>query len=383
MTQPAGARFGETGGFVPPVYPYERLYGLADEAAALPGGLVDLSVGTPCDPPPVAVVEALGSSGAERGYPSSAGSARLLDAARAWVERRFGVLLGRDAVAACVGTKELVAGLPHWLRLRRPSRDTVLYPAVSYPTYAMGAVLAGCRAVPVPARPDGSLDLDAVAAEDLARALCLYSNSPANPTGCLDDLEAAARFGREHGIPVISDECYVEFTWEGKARTILEHGLDGLVALHSISKRSNCAGLRLGFYCGDPELVAYLVEVRRHAGFMVPGPVQLAGAVALEDDEHVERQRDRYSERLARLAEVLQALGSAVDRPAGGLYLWAPAPARPDGGDAWEFAGRLARTGGALVSPGDLYGPGGAGQVRVAAVQPMERIELVARRLGR
>ncbi len=396
--RPAEGPSVEARGFVPPVYPYERLRSLADEAAALPGGLVDLSVGTPCDPPPEAVVAALGSSGSERGYPSSAGSARLLDAARAWVERRFGILLDRDSVAACVGTKELVAGLPHWLRLRRPSRDTVLYPAVSYPTYEMGATLAGCRAVPVPVLRDGSLELGAVAADDAARALCLFSNSPANPTGRLDDLAAAARFGREHDLPVISDECYVEFTWDGKARSILEHGLEGLLALHSISKRSNCAGLRLGFYCGDPELVGYLVEVRKHAGFMVPGPVQLAGAVALEDDEHVERQRDRYAERLARFAGVLATLGAVVERPAGGFYLWVQAPeeragrgtdgreeaspvAGGDSGPAWTFARLLARTGGALVSPGELYGPAGADHVRVALVQPMERLELVERRL--
>jgi aspartate/methionine/tyrosine aminotransferase len=380
-------------GFVPPTYPYDRLKPLAAAGQALPGGLVDLSIGTPYDPPPSAVVAALGASGAERGYPSGIGSARLIDAARGWVERRFGVSLERGELAACIGTKELVAGMPHWLRLRDPGRDTVLYPAISYPTYAMGAALAGCRAVAVPARPDGTLDLEAIGTDDLERALCLWVNSPANPTGRLEDLGAAASFGRAHGVPVLSDECYAEFTWDGAPRTILEHGLDGVLAVHSISKRSNCAGLRVGFYAGDPDLVAYLGELRRHAGFMVPGPVQLAGAVALEDDEHVELQRQRYAARLARCAEILGELGVAVEQPGGGFYLWVRAPLEvplPDVGPPdetepteWRFARQLAVHGGALVSPGELYGRDGAGYVRIAVVQPLDRIELVAERLAR
>jgi len=383
------------GAFVPPTYPYDRLAPLSAVAARLPGGAVDLSVGTPCDAPPPAVVEALGSSGAERGYPSGTGSARLLDAARAWIGRRFSVDVERGEVAACIGTKELVAGIPHWLRLRDPSRDTVLYPSVSYPTYAMGAALAGCRAVPVPQRADGALDLGSIDPADATRALCLWVNSPSNPTGALDDLGAAARWGRGRGVPVLSDECYAEFTWDGPARTILEHGMDGVLAVHSISKRSNCAGLRVGFYAGDAGLVAYLAELRRHAGFMVPGPVQLAAAVALEDDAHVVAQRERYRTRLERCAAALRAIGVPVDLPSGGFYLWVRAPleetlggagdaagAASDLAPAWRFSWELAARGGALVSPGELYGEDGAGHVRIAVVQPLERIELVADRLA-
>ena len=230
-----------------PPYPYDRLAGLAETADAHPGGMVDCSVGTPCDPPLPAVVEALGSSGTERGYPASAGSPQLREAAAAWLCRRFGLLdLPMDAVAACVGTKEFVASVPHLLRLRRPDLDTVLYPAVSYPTYAMGAELAGCRAVAVPPLPGrvGGLDLDAVAPDEAARALVLWSNSPSNPTGGLGDLGAEAAWGRARGVPVFSDECYAEFTWDGPPRSVLEHGLDGVVAVHSLSKRSNLAGVR-------------------------------------------------------------------------------------------------------------------------------------------
>lgn len=360
-------------GFVPPPYPYDRLDELALVAAELPGGVVDLSIGTPCDSPPDDVVTALSASGAERGYPASIGTVAFRDAAAGWLGRRLGVRIDpQSEVAACIGTKEFVAGVPQWLHLRTPERDTVLYPAVSYPTYAMGATLAGCRAVEY-------RDLSDIAEADAARALCLWANSPANPSGELVDLEAAAHWGRARGVPVLSDECYVEFTWAGSPRTILEHGCDGVLAVHSLSKRSNLAGIRVGFYAGDRELVGYLREVRKHAGFMVAGPIQAAAAVAYGDDEHVDAQRARYRSRLERLAEILrQALDLDVPMPAGAFYLWVPAP----GADAWALTKRLASDAGTLVSPGEFYGPAGAGHVRVAAVQPDERIELIAERLG-
>lgn len=364
-------------GFVPPPYPYDKLDRLARRCAEHEGGIVDLSIGTPCDPPPAAVIEALSSSDSERGYPPSIGTAGLRGAIRSWVSRRFDIDLTLDQIAACVGTKEFVATTPHYLRLRTPSRDTVLYPAVAYPTYEMGAILANCRPVPVPPRADGGLDLDAIDPADAARALMLWVNSPSNPTGALSDLDAAAAWGRAHGVPVFSDECYVEFTWEGRPRTVLEQGIDGVVAVHSLSKRSNLAGLRVGFYAGDEELVTYLKEVRKHVGMLVPGPAQAAGVVALADDEHVQVQRDRYRRRLERMAGVLTKWsGIEVPLPAGGFYLWF------DAADGWAFAERLAVEGGALVSPGDFYGSGGANNVRVAVVQPDDRIDQVAQRLG-
>jgi succinyldiaminopimelate transaminase len=361
----------EPRGFEPPPYPYDRLDDLREAADLLPGGAVDLSIGTPYDPPPAAVVAALGSSGAERGYPPSVGTPAFREAAAGWLERRFNVSLGPGDLAACVGTKELVAGVPHWLRLRSPGRDTVLYPQISYPSYAMGATLAGCRAVPYASL--GDVDPD-----DAARALCVWVNSPANPTGTVDDLTAAAAWGRSHGVPVLSDECYIEFTWQGPGRTIVAEGLDGVLAVHSLSKRSNLAGARAGFYAGDGDLVGYLSEVRKHAGFMVPGPVQAAAVVAFGDDAHVDAQRAVYHRRLVLMQGVLAALDVECALPQGAFYLWAAAP----GGDAWALARRLATEAGAIVSPGEFYGPAGAGHVRIAVVQPDERLALVAQRLG-
>jgi succinyldiaminopimelate transaminase len=363
--------------FEPPPYPYERLDDLKDKAAAVPGGAVDLSVGTPCDPPPPAVVDALGHSAAERGYPPSIGTEAFRAAASAWLEGRFAVTVGADEVAACVGSKEFVCGLPHWLRLRRPDRDTVLFPAASYPSYEMGATLAGCRAVAVPMDDQWRIDLAAIPAGDAERALCLWVNSPGNPAGGLDDLGAAARWGRAHGVPVFSDECYADFTWDGPPRTILEHGSDGVVAVHSLSKRSNLAGVRIGFYAGDGDLVHYLREVRKHAGFMVPGPVQAAAVVAYGDEAHVEAQRERYRWRMERLAAALRGAGLDAAVPGGSFYLWVPAPE----GDGWGLAAHLAAEAGAVVSPGEFYGPAAADHVRIALVQPDDRIDLVAQRL--
>ncbi|HUG00197.1 MAG TPA: aminotransferase class I/II-fold pyridoxal phosphate-dependent enzyme [Ilumatobacter sp.] len=366
-----------TAGFVPPQYPYERVDRFKPLGERFEGGLVDFSIGTPFDPPPPAVIAALSSSNSERGYPPSIGTAAFREAVQRWIHRRFDVDVATDSIGACIGTKEFVATLPQLLKLRTPDRDTVLYPATAYPTYEMGAILAGCRAVEIPAGPSGRLDLQSIDPADAGRALLLWVNSPGNPTGALEDLGAVAAWGRARSIPVFSDECYVEFTWSGRGRTILEHGSDGVVAVHSLSKRSNLAGARVGFYAGDADLVDYLREVRKHVGMMVPGPAQAAGAVALDDDDHVEVQRGRYLGRLERMAHVLQRwAGIEVQLPDGGFYLWVRV------GDAWAFTERLATEGGALVSPGEFYGTAGTNHIRVAVVQPDERIDLVAQRLG-
>jgi succinyldiaminopimelate transaminase len=379
-----------TGGFVPPDYPYDRLDPAREAAARHPGGLVDLSIGTPTDPPPEVALAELARSeadgdrdGSARGYPASIGSVELRQAVALWMKERLGAAVPLDALAICVGTKEFVATVPQWLKLRTPGRDTVLYPAISYPTYEMGALLAGLRPVPVPVDEQWCVDLGAIDPADADRALMLWVNTPGNPAGGLDDLPAAAEWGQAHGVPVFSDECYAEFTWAGPPRTILgagggADGLDGVVAVHSLSKRSNMAGMRVGWYGGDRQLVAYLREVRKHAGFMVPGPVQRAAAAALADQEHVEVQRGRYLERLIRARDVLAAIGVECALPGGGFYLWAPAP----GGDEWAWVDWMAEKAGVIVSPGSFYGERGAGYARLAMVAPTEQLELVASRLG-
>lgn len=365
-------------GFDPPPYPYDRLDELKAIAEKHEGGVVDLSIGTPCDPPTKAVIDALSTSDAERGYPPSIGTPAYRAAAAEWLNGLVGTDLTEGDIRATIGSKEFVAGLPHWLRLRTPDKDTVLYPAISYPSYEMGATLAGCRAVPVPVDDNWRIDLSAISEDDAARALCLWVNTPGNPAGGIDDLEAAAKWGRDRGVLVVSDECYVAFTWSGAPASILQHGREGLLAVHSLSKRSNLAGSRSGFYAGDRELVHYLGELRKHAGFMQPGPSQAAAVAAFNDEAHVDEQRERYRRRLELMQRVVRLFGSDVELPGGGFYLWAPAP----DGDAWAFTRRLATDAGVLVSPGEFYGAQGAEHIRIAVVQPDEQVLLAARRAG-
>ncbi len=363
-------------GFVPPPYPYERLEAVRELARRHNDGPIECSIGTPIDAPPQIVLDELAHARGVRGYPPSFGSPQFRESCASWLERRLGVPIEADEIAACIGTKEFVASLAGYLHLRSPERDTVLYPAISYPTYAMGATLAGLRSVPV-RLVDGRLDLESIDPSDVARALVLWSNSPSNPTGYLDDLEAVATWGRKHGVLVASDECYAEFTWTTTPQTILRWGLHGVLAVHSISKRSNLAGIRAGFYAGDPELVRYLRLVRQHAGLMVPGPVQSAVALAYQDDEHVDQQRARYLNRLTLLSRALEGYGVSAPVPEGSFYLWC----HREGTDGWALASELAEVAGLVTSPGEFYGSDSANFVRVAVVQPDERLAVAANRL--
>jgi succinyldiaminopimelate transaminase len=376
------------GGFVPPIYPYFRLDALKQRAAEAPDGIVDLSVGTPNDPVPDIVVAALAEAGpGAAGYPRAIGGPALREAAAGWMERSFGVSLDAAQVVSVIGTKELVASLPHLLRLRDPSRDTVLYPAVSYPTYAMGAELGGCRAVPVPLGDGWHLDLSAVSETDAARALVLWVNEPGNPTGsqsAAGPLGEAVAWARARGIVVASDECYVEFNWDEAGEfvpgaTALQAGVDGVLAVHSLSKRSNMAGYRCGFLAGDGDLVAYIASVRTHAGMMVPGPIQAAATVAWADDAHVAVQRARYAERRASARSRLAEAGLVDAGGPSSFYLWVRSADPAE--DGWALTARLAETG-TLVAAGDLYGEGGGAYARMALVQPLERLELAFDRMS-
>lgn len=363
------------GGRALPDFPWDSLVPYRERAAAHPDGLVDLSVGTPVDATPPIVRAALAAAADAPGYPATYGTAPLRTAVVDWLSRRFGIGgIDPAGVLPTIGSKELVAWLPTLLGLGE--RDVVVHPELAYPTYDVGARLAG--ATPVAA--------DSLTALGPRRVSLLWLNSPANPHGRVLPVKHLAKvvsWARERGVVVASDECYLEFGWAERPVSVLDPEVNGgslesILAVHSLSKRSNLAGVRVGFYAGDPELVRYLSEVRKHAGFMVPGPVQAAAVVALDDDEHVELQRERYRRRLELLRAALAEAGVDCPPPAGTFYLWVPAP----GGDAWGLARWLARTAGAVVSPGEFYGEAGAGHVRVAVVQPDDQLALVAQRLA-
>jgi succinyldiaminopimelate transaminase len=369
-------------GFVPPPYPHDRLDAFRRLASVVPGGIVDCSIGNPVDPVPELVLAALADAApAATVYPPTVGTPELRRAAAGWILRRFGVDVDPEAVLACIGTKEMVASLPRFLHLRDPSRDTVLYPAISYPTYAMGAELAGLRAVPVPLDADWHLDLSRVADTDAARALVLFTNEPGNPTAAVASAEqvaATVAWAREREIVVAADECYAEFSG-GEPSTAIATGTAGVLALHSLSKRSNLAGFRAGFVAGDADLIRYLGEVRKHAGLMTPAPVQAAAVAALEDDAHVAVQRGHYERRRALMVEGLASCGLVHDGGPAPFYLWLRSDTQAD--DGWELAATLAEAG-TLVAPGSLYGPAGADHVRLSLTQPDDRLELVIRRLA-
>jgi len=347
-----------------------------ERAARHPGGLVDLSIGSPVDPTPEIVRRALAEATDAHAYPTTVGTPELREAIAAWFERRRGVRgLEAHNVLPTIGSKEFVAWLPFMLGLG--SDDIVVHPVAAYPTYAVGAAIAGATAV---ASDDP---------EEWPEGTGLvWLNSPGNPDGRVLDvgrMRAALASARELGAVVASDECYAELGWEGRWRSeaipsildprVTGGDIAGVLAAYSLSKQSNLAGYRAAFVAGDADLIARLVTVRKHAGMMVPAPLQHAMTVALGDDAHVEEQRERYRARRAVLKPALEAAGFRIDHSEAWLYLWAS-----EGRDAWETIGRLADAG-ILGGPGVFYGDAYPQHVRLSLTAPDERIERAAERL--
>lgn len=372
-----------------PDFPWDTLTPYGERARSHPDGIVDLSVGTPVDPTPEVVRRALAGAADSPGYPQTWGTPALREAVVAWFARRRGVPgLDPAGVLPTVGSKELVALLPALLGLG--AGDRVAHPAAAYPTYDVGARLAGAEPVPT----DDPVAL--LSGPDGGGVRLVWLNSPGNPDGrvlSVDELRAVVEAARavtaRTGRPVViaSDECYAELAWDEPwasegVPSVLDprvRGGDvtGLLAVYSLSKQSNLAGYRAAFATGDPDLIARLLETRKHAGMIVPGPVQAAMTVALGDDAHVAEQRERYRARRAVLRDALEGAGLVIDRSAAGLYLWA----RPAEGedDCWTTVGRLADRG-ILVAPGAFYGA--PHHVRVALTASDERIAAAARRLA-
>jgi succinyldiaminopimelate transaminase len=355
-----------------PAFPWDSLARFAEQARAHPGGIVDLSVGTPVDPVPAVVQDALKSASNSPGYPTTQGTKGLREAAARWLHRH-GVGVDPDAILPLIGTKEMIAWLPTLLGCG--TGDIVLHPALAYPTYDVGARLAG-------ATPVGTDSLLSVGPQRVGLA---WLNSPGNPTGQVlppEHLVKAVRWARERGTILASDECYLELGWDATPVSVL-HPLacdgshTGLLAVHSLSKRSNLAGYRAGFVAGDPDLIGRLLEIRKHTGMIVPMPVQAAMTAALSDHKHAAEQRERYRARRAKLWPALSAAGWQISGSAGGLYLWAEHPDL----DCWGSVQRLAMAG-ILAAPGSIYGQAGARHVRVALTATDERIDAAVSRLA-
>ncbi|WP_354146100.1 succinyldiaminopimelate transaminase [Arthrobacter sp. 754] len=367
-----------------PDYPWEAMAPYLAKASEYPGGAVNLSIGTPVDPTPALIQEALRAAANAPGYPTVHGAVPLREAIAAWFERRRGVPgLDPKDIMPTVGSKELVAWLPLLLGLK--PGDVVVRPKVAYPTYDIGATFAGVTSV-------ATDNLDELDDATRARVRLIWVNSPGNPTGSVRDvasLKALVAQAREIGAVVASDECYAELGWGSwdvqrggqPVPSILDPRVaggshEGLLAVYSLSKQSNVAGYRAAFVAGDPVIMANLVNSRKHAGMIVPYPVQEAMRVALGDDAHVNTQKDLYRGRRERLLPALQEFGLEIKESDAGLYLWSTA-----GESTWESVDRLAARG-IVVGPGVFYGEAGNGFVRVALTGTDERIDAAVARLA-
>jgi succinyldiaminopimelate transaminase len=356
-----------------PEFPWDRLVPFKERAASHAGGLVDLSVGTPVDEVAPAIQRALREAAGRPGYPTVAGPPELREAIRSWLHRHTGVGM-EVAVLPTVGSKELVANLPAQLGVG--PGDAVSYPEVAYPTYEIGALLAKAQAVPVADPRDAAG----------CRLRLAWINYPANPTGAVvstDRLRGLVRWARENGVVLASDECYHTLGWDPDRPPVSildpevnDGDLTGLLAAHSLSKRSNLAGYRSAFLAGDPAIIADLLEIRRHAGFMVPWAVQQATIAALQDEDHAIEQRLRYESRRSILRAALETAGFRIDESHAGLYLWATR-----GENCWDTVAWLADRG-ILAAPGEFYGAKGAEHVRVALTATDKAVTAAAERLA-
>ena len=355
-----------------PAFPWDRLAPYGERARAHPGGAVDLSIGTPVDPTPQVVQEALRAAADAPGYPLTIGTPALREAVATWVGERLGTPVEAREVVPSTGSKETVGLLPSLLGLAPGSQ--VLLPALAYPTYDVGARLAGCEPVAT----------DDPTAHDPSRVGLVWVNSPSNPTGAVlppERLRAVVEWGREHGVLVASDECYLELGWDTEPLSVLHPSVcggsvDGVLAVHSLSKRSNLAGYRAGFAAGDAQAVAAIVEARKNIGLLVPAPVQAALVAALRDADHVAEQRARYAARRAVLLPAVRAAGFTVEHSEAGLYLWCTR-----GEPCWDTVGALADVG-VVAAAGEFYGAAGAQHVRLALTASDDQVEIAAQRLA-
>ncbi|QPK79918.1 succinyldiaminopimelate transaminase [Corynebacterium lizhenjunii] len=352
-----------------PDFPWDSLAEAKRTAQAHPDGIVDLSVGNPVDPVAPGVQLALTQYADKPGYPATTGTPELQQAMRDNLARRTGVD-SSIGVLPVMGLKEAIAWLPTLLGMRG---ETIVIPSVAYPTYEVAALMAGATLV----RADDP--------RDFGSAAMVFINSPSNPTGevlSVERLRAVVAWARENGAIIASDECYLDLAWDDSKRpvSILDPRVTdgdntGLIAMHSLSKSHNLASYRAAFFGGDPQLIAELLELRKHAGLIVPGPIQAAMVQALGDADSEALQVRRYAQRRAKLVRALTDAGFRIEHSEASMYLWVTR-----GEDCRDTVDWLAQRG-ILVAPGDFYGPAGQKFVRVGLNGTDERIDAAVSRL--
>jgi len=357
-----------------PEYPWQKLKPYQAIAEKHANGMVDLSVGSPVDPTPKIIQDAIRDSTNAPGYPSTGGSLEFRTAVAEWFGRRRGVELTADQVMPTIGSKEFISFLPLMLGLGKG--DVVVQPSVAYTAYVVGAALCGAEII--------SEDDPAKWPENTK---LIWINSPGNPDGRVLDvaeMQAAVVRARELGAVLASDECYAELGWGQWADTripsvldprVCEGSFENLLAIYSLSKQSNLAGYRAAFAAGPEALIKGLVNIRMHSGLIMPAPVQKAVIAALGDEEHVSVEREIYRNRREVLLEAVKAYGFEIAESQAGLYLWATL-----GEDCWVTVKRMADLG-ILVVPGEFYEAGGSKYVRFSITATDEKISEGAARL--
>ena len=347
-----------------PDFPWDALAPFGEKARTHPSGFIDLSQGPPVDPTPEFIQAAFRAASNSPSYPVTAGTSELRESITNWAKSELGAT-GDFGVLPLIGSKELVAWLPTILQ-----SSQVLYPEIAYPTYLVGSMIAKTKATPV------GFDATSWPKADLA-----WVNSPSNPTGRVNtdaELINAIEWARNGGV-VVADECYLEFGNNIIPKSILSltNGDNkNILAIHSLSKRSSMAGYRAAMMIGDKDLIAKILEVRKHAGMMVPLPVQKAMIAALSDNKHVALQRELYNSRKAKVRSAIEKNGFKVDHSEAGLYLWATR-SEPD----WDSVSWFAEHG-ILVTPGHFYGEKGGKHVRIAMTATDAQIDELVKRIG-
>jgi succinyldiaminopimelate transaminase len=366
-----------------PIFPWDRLAPFGEIARQHPDGIIDLSIGTPVDSTPEIIRQALADASDAPGYPTAAGTLEFRTACVNWLSRIAGATnLTPNHVIPSIGSKEMVAWLPTFLGFG--PREVIAIPATAYPTYDVGARIAGCHVVTA----DGVVELESARTRIEAngrRLAMVWLNSPANPTGRISpaaELAAIVAWGRTHNVIVVSDECYLELSWDQDIKpisvlhpSVIGDDARGVIAVHSLSKRSNLAGYRAGFIAGDLDLINQVLEIRKHGGNLLPAPIQHAAAVALDDQAHVDHQREIYRARRSVLLDAFTAAGFEVHHSEAGLYLW-----MTRGENCWDSIQWLADRG-ILLAPGSFYGEAGDQFVRAAFTATDSSVAKVASRL--
>jgi succinyldiaminopimelate transaminase len=359
-----------------PDYPWKSLKPYSEKAAKHKDGAIDLSVGSPIDPTPESVQQALKKFSNAPGYPSTAGTLEFRESVVEWFSRRRAVPgLDPDQVMPTIGSKELISWLPTFLGLG--PGDVVIQPKVAYTAYAVGAALSGATLVSED-NPDNWPE----------NTKLIWINSPGNPDGKVLDVagftKAVAR-ARELGALLASDECYAELGWSDPwdketIPSVLDPRVcgdshDGILCVYSLSKQSNMAGYRAAFAVGAKELIRDLVNLRMHTGMIMPLPTQQAVIAALADSTHVAAEKEIYSKRRATLLAAVTSYGFEVTDSEAGLYLWATL-----GQDCWGTVDQMAALG-IVVVPGSFYGEHATKHVRFSLTATDGDISQAALRL--